>query len=127
MIWIMKDTEQAQHHTDELKMLNEVNRAISSLRSLEEVFEVIFEQVRRNLPLDVFFIALYNKDRDQVTFPVLFDNGKRWQEVPASLQKAQRVARVLKTGQPWLLNRTQAEIEEAQRIEHRLGDSSRTA
>ena len=119
--------EQAHRRADQLAMLNEVSRVISSLHGLEETLDAILEQIRRVIPLDVFFVALYDESTDMVTFPILFDGGGKWQEKPVSLQKANRIARVIRSGQPLLINRTEEEIEESKKSDTRFGDLTRVA
>ena len=122
-----KFAEQAQRRADQLVMLNEVSRVISSLHNLTEILDAVLEQVRRVIPLDVFFVALYDEKTETISFPILFDNGSRWQEKPASLQKANRIARVIRSRQPLMLNRTREEMEESRKSDTRLGDRSRVA
>ena len=122
-----KFAEQAQLRADQFVMLNEVSRAISSLHDLEEIFNAIFEQVRHVIPLDVFFVALYDEKRETITFPILFDNGRKWDEQPTHLQKANRIARVIQSKQPSLINRTPEQINESRKFDTRLGDQSRVS
>jgi PAS domain S-box-containing protein len=120
--------EQAKRRADEMAMLNEVNGAISGLQDLDAVLDLIFKQVRKNIPLEVFFIGLYDKDTQLMSFPILFDNGKYWEEAPGHVSTMPRIANVLRSGEPWLLNRTQTEIDEAASLDtNRLGDHSKPA
>jgi len=119
--------EQAQSRADELAMLNKVSSAISNLQSLDSILDTIFEQVKHNLSLDVFFISLYDEKTKLLSFPIMFDNGKRWQEPSKELEKASRTASVIQSGEPLLWNRSLAEIDESAKSANRIGDYSRVA
>lgn len=112
---------------DELAMLNEVSVAISSLMELDNIFNLIYEQIKLHFQLDVFFIALYDADAGTLSFPLTMDNGKPWHEPQKKLSKAYRVSQVIETGKPLLWNRTAAEVQEAMRSDNRVGDPSQVA
>ena len=107
--------------------MDDVSVAISNLRDLDNVFNLILEEVKRHFQLDVFFIALYNEKTGKLAFPLMFDGGKLWQEPEKELYKAQRVAQMLQDGVPILWNRSEAEIKAATQTNNRVGDPSRVA
>src|SRR5258706_1539905 len=119
--------EQAQRRAEELAMLNEVSIAISNLMGLDNIFNLIYEQIKHQFQLDVFFIALYDEKAGKLSFPLTVDSGKRWREPEKELSKSQRVAQVIRTGEPLLWNRTAVEIQEAMGSNNRVGDPSRVA
>lgn len=119
--------KQAQRRADQLVMLNEVSHAISSEQSVEKVLELIFEKTRQVIPLDVFYVALYDRTTDSISFPIMFDNGQRWKNQTASFKNANRIADIFQSGNPLLLNRTSEEIEESRKVDTRLGDQSRVS
>jgi len=119
--------EQTQQRADLLAMLNEVGRAVSTLQDLGSMLEVILEQVRRNLPLDAFYVCLYDAETDLVTFPIFYDNGQRWREPVGPLDKHSRIAQVIRTGQPIQVSHTPAEVEQALKSDALLGDRSKAA
>ncbi len=119
--------EQAQRRADQLAMLNEVSIAISNLKELGNIFNLILEQVKQHFQLDVFFIALYSEKTGKLSFPLMFDGGKLWQEPERELDQAQRVAQVIRSGEPLLWNRSEDEVQTAARTDNRVGDPSRVA
>ena len=119
--------EHAQRRADELVTLNEVSMAISSLMELDNIFNLIYEQIKHHFQLDVFFITLYDEKTGKLSFPLTVDNGKLWHEPERELSKSQRVAQVIRTGEPLLWNRTALEIQEAMRSDNRVGDPSQVA
>ena len=78
---------QAQQRADQLVMLNEVSRAVSTLQDLDSVLEVILDQVRRTFPMDAFYICLYTAETNEIVFPLMYDSGQRWEE-PVDLLKS---------------------------------------
>jgi len=122
-----KFAEQAHRRANELMMVNHVNSAISNLQSLNSILHLIFEQVSSYIKLNVFFIALYDENSQTVSFPVLYDGGKFWEEPAKSIQQTPKVARVIETSQPLLWNRSPEEIEQARNSQNRLGDPKHVA
>jgi signal transduction histidine kinase len=96
--------------TEQLATLHEISRVVSTLGDLPQVLEVIFRQVQRIMLLDTFILGLYDKEQEQLTFPFIYDNGKRWIEAPIRLQDDSWLAQLLKNRKPTLINRKQAEV-----------------
>ena len=80
---------QAQQRADQLAMLNEVGRAVSTLQDLDNVLDVILDQVRRTFPMDAFYICLYTAETNQIVFPLMYDSGQRWEEPVDQLNPVQ--------------------------------------
>ena len=118
---------QAQLHANQLTMVNNISGAISNLQSLDSILHLIFEQVSSYVKLDVFFIALYDEKSQTVSFPVLYDAGKFWEEPAKSIRQTPKVAGALESGQPLLWNRSPEEIKQAQNSPNRLGDPEHVA
>ena len=119
--------EQAQLRANQLTMVNNVSSAISNLQSLDSILHLIFAQVSNYVKLDVFFISLYDEQTETLSFPVLYDSGKFWEEPAKHVSQSPKVASVLKLGAPLLWNRSPQEIEDAQNSPNRLGDPKHVA
>ena len=63
----------------ELDSLQTVGRAVSSSLDLNTVLETIYQQICRLMPAENFYIALYEKETDQVSFPFVIEEGNRIQ------------------------------------------------
>jgi PAS domain S-box-containing protein len=116
-------TETVQRAT-QLATLNEVGRAVSTLLDIENIYQLVLEQLRRNLPLDVIYVSLYNPETKMLSFPFIYDEGKRYEENDSPLEITIYLGTVIETGDPLLVNRTPDEIaaEEAASGKHlRLG------
>jgi GAF domain-containing protein len=63
----------------ELATLNKIGQTLSSAAALtvEEILELVYDQTSLLMDTDNFYIALYDGDRDTVTFAFIVDKGKR--------------------------------------------------
>ena len=118
---------QSQRQADQLAMLYKISNAISNLQNLESILQLIFEKVKSNIHLDVFFIALYDEKSNIISFPLMYDGGVFWQEPEKHLQETTSISRVIATGQSFLLNRSATEIEAARVSTNRVGDPTHVA
>jgi PAS domain S-box-containing protein len=62
--------EQAQARAEELAVLNELGQTLAACLSVEDVLDAVYRGARRLLDATNFYIALYDPDRDEVTFPL---------------------------------------------------------
>ena len=117
--------EQAQRRAEQLATLNEINRAVSTLQELDNVLEIIYQQVQRIAKVDAFYISLYNPERDEISFPLEYDMGIRYQEAASHLDKDSRIGKVILSGNPLLEHRTPEDMKTP--IDHGFGDTNRKA
>ncbi|HXD09558.1 MAG TPA: GAF domain-containing protein [Anaerolineales bacterium] len=122
-----KFAERSQLQADQLAMLYKISNAISNLRDLESILHLIFEKVKDNIHLDVFFIALYDDKSGIVSFPLMYDGDSFWKEPEKNIRETKSLSKVIATGDSFLWNRTSAEIEAAKVSTNRVGDSTRVA
>jgi PAS domain S-box-containing protein len=118
---------QVQNHVKRLSMLNKIGYAVSTLQDLSGVLELTLEQVQRNIPLDIFYVCLYDDETEDVAFPLYFENGQHWQEPSIKLTVGHRIEKTLREGQIIRVNRTREEVERARQTEYHLGDQTRIA
>ena len=64
----------------ELSMLNQIGQALSSTLEMDDLIQLIYSQVARVMDARTFYIALYDAARDQITFPLAYEQGvcKAW-------------------------------------------------
>lgn len=115
--------EENKHHAVEMATLHQIGHAVSNLQTLENVFELIYEQIRQAVPLDVFFICLKDES-GKVSFPILYDGGKRYSQNQDTVPSESPLGQTLTTGIPRLINRTPTEIATSP-VVYRTGDTSR--
>jgi PAS domain S-box-containing protein len=61
---------------EELYVINELSRAISSELDLDKVIRVVRNQVPALVQVDELYLALYDKETDEITFPLAVFGGK---------------------------------------------------
>lgn len=69
-------SQRLQRRVAELSGLQAVGQALSSSLDLNEILQTIYRQTIRLMPADNFYIALYDSEHDEVTFPIAFEEGK---------------------------------------------------
>lgn len=60
----------------ELDSLKNVGQTLSAGLEIESILVAVHTQVARLLPADAFYIALYNADKNEVTFPFAIEDGR---------------------------------------------------
>jgi NtrC-family two-component system sensor histidine kinase KinB len=61
----------------ELDSLQVVGRALSATLDLDAILVAVHDQVAQLMPARSFYIALYDPDTDEVSFPLAIENGER--------------------------------------------------
>lgn len=118
--------EQVQRRADQLAMLNEVGHAVSTLRDVGDVLETIYQQVKLSLPLDMFFVGLYDAETHQISFPIMYDGGERWDETtPRPLTAGSFSGQVIRSGQPLRLNQSAETIAASPVPPNVIGETTR--
>ncbi|MBE2223904.1 MAG: GAF domain-containing protein, partial [Anaerolineae bacterium] len=119
--------EQTEARAEELAVINEVAQTVAQQTDQLELTKSIQAQIQRVMTVDAFFIAIYDARHDLIEYPYIYDDGQVYQNPPATPSRTSRVWQVLQTGQPILVNRSQAEIDElsGQQKETMLGDVQR--
>lgn len=115
----------AQRRTDQFLILNEVGYAVSTLHDLPQVLETIYRQVQRSLHTDAFFLCLYDATTNEVSFPITYDQGQRWEEPGGLLDPDTYVSRIIHAGQPIMIHRTAAELRQPVQSERMVGNKTR--
>ncbi len=59
----------------ELDSLHAVGQALTSSLDLNAVLYAVYQQVARIMPVETFFVALYDEDSDEIIFPLVVENG----------------------------------------------------
>lgn len=86
----------------ELATLEEVGRVISGALNLDELLERIYLQVSRLMDTTNFYIALYDPQRDEVSFPLAVEQGERQPWRPRRTGQG-LTEHVLQSGRPVLI------------------------
>jgi GAF domain-containing protein len=118
--------EETKRRAEQLSTLNEIGKAVSSQLDVDQTLEEIYRQVKRILPVDAFYVALYNHDRNEVSYPLFYDEGKRYNERSGEPLEGTRLDETIRTGKSILINHT-AESYAADHQTTMLGKTSRVS
>ncbi|MBI3484275.1 MAG: GAF domain-containing protein, partial [Acidobacteria bacterium] len=69
--------QQTARRTEELHILNEIGRALSSTLDLDKLFETILHEMQRLFDVNNFYIAFYDPRRDEIQFSMETTDGVR--------------------------------------------------
>ncbi|MGC1188898.1 MAG: diguanylate cyclase [Candidatus Acidiferrales bacterium] len=69
--------QQTARRGEELRVLNEIGRALSSTLDTETLFEKIYSEMKRLLNVDNFFIAMYDEPRGEIRYELEITNGEK--------------------------------------------------
>ncbi len=117
--------EEIQKRAEQLEIFNKIGRSVSRLSELPVTLKIIFDHISAMIPLDVFFVALYNPEKNTLTFPFMYDAGKMWDEPESPITDSAWSAKVIQTHKPILLNRTPEEIAQDALTLDRIGDQDK--
>jgi PAS domain S-box-containing protein len=116
--------EETQQNAQSLLTLNEIGRAVSELTDLATLLESIYRQAQKAIPLDAFYVGLYESSSDQIVFPIMYDQGKRYGPTKSPVNKGTTLSNLREGGKATLINRTPEELAPV-KSENLLGDKSR--
>ena len=77
--------EETQMRADQLAVLNDMGRALTAQLEVEEVVERVYQYASRLIDTTNFYIALYDSEKDEVSFPYAVEENQR---VPWRARKA---------------------------------------
>ena len=115
----------AMQHARQLATIIEIGHAVSTLRDLNTILEIIYQQIQLIAQVDSFFISLYDADTNQLSFPLTYDMGIRYDEPGGEMSPGTRLAKVIHSGQPYHIHRTVEEVAEAEKDERGVGNAQR--
>jgi PAS domain S-box-containing protein len=102
--------QQAQRRAEQLATMGVIGMAVSTLKDLDNVLELIYQQVQRITAVDAFYIALYDQEHELISFPIMYDTGIRYNEPTIPLKPDTWIAQVIRSGEPFILHRTEEEL-----------------
>ncbi|MFZ6027375.1 MAG: GAF domain-containing protein [Chloroflexota bacterium] len=118
--------EETRRRTQEMAVLNEMGRVLTSLRDVEAIADVIHQYTSRLMEAETFFVALYDEASKMIAFPLLIDLGKRISISPQQLTGG-FTEYIVRTKQPLLISDHVREQMEELGIENiELGEASPT-
>ncbi|MCX7855147.1 MAG: ATP-binding protein [Anaerolineae bacterium] len=78
-VWgLQQVSEQLQQRVTTLNLLNEIGQTISSSLELEPLLNLIYEGISRLMDTTNFWIVLYDREREELRYEVIYDEGHRY-------------------------------------------------
>ncbi|MDX1616403.1 MAG: GAF domain-containing protein [Candidatus Promineifilaceae bacterium] len=96
--------DETEKRAQELALINRVARAVSQQLNLDHLVETVYQQTAETMQADAFHIGLYDPDSETVTYPVMYESGRRVEQEPMPLLPESNTYRVITTGQPIMIN-----------------------
>lgn len=108
---------QLERRVKELDSLQAVGQALSASLDVETVAEAIYDQTAMLMPARNFYVAIYDPDAGEVSFPIAVEGGVRaeWRSRRAS---AGLTEHILRTCKPLLIPREVKRVVQELGIEH---------
>lgn len=103
--------EQTQARAEELEAINQIAQIVARQSDQTQLLNTVYEQIRRIMPVDAYFIALYDARNHLLEFPLIYDEGRTYQELPSPPSATSKVYGVIQSARPLLLNRAREEVE----------------
>ncbi|MCA9959587.1 MAG: PAS domain-containing protein, partial [Anaerolineales bacterium] len=122
--------QQLDRRAQELTAINEVAQSVSQQLDPEQLLETIYRQVQRILPADAFIVALYDEAKNTLSYPMVYDEGKRFEELPGPPKPNTQIYQVLHDATPHIINRTREQVDgllakRRERAGYTLGDEAK--
>jgi diguanylate cyclase (GGDEF)-like protein/PAS domain S-box-containing protein len=68
------ETELA-HTIEELRIINHISLTVTAGLDMEHVLKTLYEQCSRLVPIDIFYVALYNEANSLINIPLFYERG----------------------------------------------------
>jgi len=96
--------EAEQRRAEELAVLNEIGRAVSSVMQLDDLLELICQEASRVLDTSNLYLALWDAKKNEVSFPLYFEEGERRKPEKRSPRRG-ITEYVINSAKPLMINR----------------------
>ena len=93
----------ARRRSEELAELNEMGRTLASVLEVDAIYELIYEHTARLMDATNFFIALYDEQEGQISFPIAYNDNQPI-SVPSRPLRSGLTDYILRHRQPLLLS-----------------------
>ncbi len=104
---------EARKRGEEMATINHIAQIVSQQLDFNQLLQAVYEQVKGLMDADSFHIAIYNREKDLIEYPVMYEHDERTYQPPSGLSPHSYSYKVIQTGEPILKNLTQAEMEDS--------------
>jgi diguanylate cyclase (GGDEF)-like protein/PAS domain S-box-containing protein len=101
--------DEAQKRAEEMAALHRIGLVTTSTLDLDEVLELIYEQVSQLMKPDTFYIALYDKQKEEMNFEIYVEKGQYWDKFSTKLAGGGLTSWIIQSNQPLLVKNTAKE------------------
>lgn len=113
--------QQTTRRSEELHLLNEIGRALSSTLDVDELFNKIFAALKRMFDVSNFYVAMYDPEENQIRFELEIAEGIRLPKRSRPLGD-HLTEHIIRTAQPLLIK--QDLMEQAAKLGLRPGQET---
>jgi NtrC-family two-component system sensor histidine kinase KinB len=107
-----------QRRVQELDSLQAVGQVLSASLDIKTIAEAVYTEVSKLMPATNFYVALYNSDTKEVSFPVVYEHNERRHWEPREMGRG-LTEYVLDTRKPLLIQKDVKETVLALGLQHR--------
>lgn len=95
--------DETKQRAERMSVLNEIGQALTATLKVNQLYRLIYQQTRRVLIADCFFVALYDEPHGTIHFPLLYNNGI---ELPNEIHPLGEgpVSHVIRTRAPYIIH-----------------------
>jgi len=109
--------EQANRQSQELAVLNEMGRELTTKLDTQQVVETVYEYTSRLMDTTSFFVAFFNEASEVISFPIVYTSGKRFEGLESRTLGKGMTDYVIRSKKPLLITKFSLEEIEALGIE----------
>ncbi|MES4792593.1 MAG: hypothetical protein C4321_06035, partial [Chloroflexota bacterium] len=102
---------QVYERAAEVSVINEMAHIITQQIEQNQLFDTVYQQIQRLMPLDGFFVTIYDEQQNLLYYPVVYDMGQRYADPRYVLAPRSNILKVLQTGETVLVHKTPEEVE----------------
>ncbi len=105
--WLL---EQALCRAEEMESLYNIGAELATSLDVDRILQVIYEQAGRIMDTSAFFVALYDPQRRELDFRLMYDQGKWIEPFTMPLSETEGLADyVIRSGEPLLIRHLERE------------------
>jgi GAF domain-containing protein len=102
--------EQTQRSSRQLTALNELGQAVSQQIEINQVLEATYQRLQPLVSVDAFMAVLYDQETHTISFPLVYDEGRRYTEPSVPFNPRSSTGQVILTGNSILTLLTAQEL-----------------
>jgi GAF domain-containing protein len=101
--------QEVERRAEETAILHDISIATASTLDLNEALELIYEQVGRVMKISTFFVALYDEQKEELSFELFVDKGERFERFSRPLKEGGLTGWIVRSRRPLLIHNLEEE------------------